>query len=156
MLRSTREYKSTIFAFSHTRLSLSLATLSRVILLTQKFIAQTLHCLHHASHYTCITTHANLHNTGLDYSQFAHHYYGNHIRFIFLALLRCFSSRRSHFYSIYSNKSFLSLSRKVSPFGHLRITANLSTPRSFSQTITSFIASRCQGIHQMLFPINQN
>ena len=104
-------------------------------------IAQNLHSLHFASHNTHITTHASLHDIGLGSSQFAHHYYGNHIRFIFLALLRCFSSRRSPFYSIYSNKSFLSLSRRVSPFGHLRIKANLSTPRSFSQTITSFIAS---------------
>ena len=39
--------------------------------------------------------------------------------------------------------------RWVSPFGHLRINACLSTPRSFSQTTTSFIASSCQGIHRM-------
>jgi hypothetical protein len=29
------------------------------------------------------------------FSRFAHHYSGNNIRFLFLALLRCFSSRRS-------------------------------------------------------------
>ena len=141
MLRGTREYNSILFAFSSTRLSLSLATLSRVILLTQIIIAKTLHRFQFASHNTHITTHASLHDTGLGSSQFAHHYYGNHIRFIFLALLRCFSSRRSPLYPIYSDKSFLSLSRRVSPFGHLRIKANLSAPRSFSQTITSFIAS---------------
>ena len=37
-------------------------------------------------------------------SHFAHHYLGNHIRFLFLALLRCFSSRRSPLYLIYSDK----------------------------------------------------
>ena len=37
----------------------------------------------------------------------------------------------------------------VSPFGHPRITARLSTPRGFSQTPTSFIGSRCQGIHHV-------
>ena len=39
-------------------------------------------------------------------------------------------------------------SRRVSPFGHLRIKACLAAPRSFSQLTTSFIASRCQGIHR--------
>ena len=37
----------------------------------------------------------------------------------------------------------------VSPFGHLRINANLPAPRSFSQAATSFIAYHRQGIHQM-------
>ena len=37
----------------------------------------------------------------------------------------------------------------VSPFGHPRITAWLSTSRGFSQTPTSFIGSRCQGIHHV-------
>ena len=34
----------------------------------------------------------NIH--GLGYSQFARHYYGNHYCFLFLRLLRCFSSAR--------------------------------------------------------------
>jgi hypothetical protein len=37
----------------------------------------------------------------------------------------------------------------VSPFGHPRITARLSTSRGLSQTPTSFIGSRCQGIHHV-------
>jgi hypothetical protein len=37
----------------------------------------------------------------------------------------------------------------VSPFGNLRINVYLPTPRSLSQTYTSFIASYCQGIHRM-------
>ena len=37
-------------------------------------------------------------------SHFARHYFGNHIRFLFLALLRCFSSCRSPPYPIYSDK----------------------------------------------------
>ena len=41
-------------------------------------------------------------------------------------------------------------SSQVSPFGHPRITARLSTPRGLSQTPTSFIGSRCQGIHHVL------
>lgn len=86
-------------------------------------LAQNLHLLHFASHYTNITTRVSLHDIGLGCSHFAHHYYGNHIHFLFLALLRCFSSRRSHTYSIYSSKCFLVLPRKVSPFGNLRIKA---------------------------------
>ena len=37
----------------------------------------------------------------------------------------------------------------VSPFGNLRIKANLPAPRSLSQAITSFIACNRQGIHHM-------
>ena len=37
----------------------------------------------------------------------------------------------------------------VSPFGHPRITARLATPRGLSQPPTSFIGSRCQGIHRV-------
>lgn len=37
----------------------------------------------------------------------------------------------------------------VSPFGHPRITGRLSPSRGFSQTPTSFIGSRCQGIHHV-------
>ena len=58
-----------------------------------------MHTSYITSHNTCITTHARLHNTGLGSSQFAHHYYGNHIHFLFLTLLRCFSSRRIAFLS---------------------------------------------------------
>src|SRR5690625_7944559 len=36
---------------------------------------------------------------------------------------------------------------RVSPFGHPRIHARLTTPRGISQPPTSFIGSRCQGIH---------
>ncbi len=37
--------------------------------------------------------------------------------------------------------------RRVSPFGHPGITACLTAPPGFSQPSTSFIASRCLGIH---------
>lgn len=41
-------------------------------------------------------------------------------------------------------------SRRVSPFGHPRITARLTAPRGLSQPPTSFIGSSCQGIHRVL------
>ena len=39
---------------------------------------------------------------------------------------------------------------QVSPFGNLRIKANLPAPRSLSQAITSLVAYHRQGIHHML------
>lgn len=41
---------------------------------------------------------------------------------------------------------------RVSPFGHPRIHARLTAPRGISQPPTSFIGSRCQGIHHV--PLN--
>ena len=76
----------------------------------------------------------------LSSSRFAHHYSGNHIRFLFLALLRCFSSCRSLPYPIYSDKDVWPPARRVSPFGHLRIIALLAAPRSFQQPYASFFA----------------
>ena len=37
--------------------------------------------------------------------------------------------------------------RRVSPFGHLRLTRSYTPHRSFSQYNTSFIGTRCLGIH---------
>ena len=74
--------------------------------------------------------------------------------FLFLALLRCFSSCRSLLYPMNSSKDDLGLPDRVSPFGNLRIKAWLTAPRSFWQPSASFIASWCQGIHQMPFSIN--
>ena len=40
---------------------------------------------------------------------------------------------------------------RVSPFGHPRINVQSTTPRGFSQSLTSFIGIRRQGIHRWLF-----
>ena len=40
---------------------------------------------------------------------------------------------------------------RVSPFGHPRINVPLPTPQGLSQARTSFIGSRCQGIHHVPF-----
>ena len=52
-------------------------------------------------------------------------------------------------YCLLSSVLCLPSSGRVPPFGYLRINACLSTPRSFSQTTTSFFASYCQGIHRV-------
>ena len=65
--------------------------------------------------------------------------------FLFLSVLRCFSSQGSLRYPMYSDNDDAYM-RRVSPFRHQRITGHLPPPRRFSQAITSFIASNCQGI----------
>ena len=80
-------------------------------------------------------------STGLGSSPFARHYLGNHFCFLFLLLLRCFSSQRLLLYLM----AQMTL-RSGCP---IRISSDHSlfaTPRSFSQLITSFFASYSLGI----------
>ena len=78
---------------------------------------------------------------------FARHYLRNLGWFLFLRLLRCFSSPGLP-PSPYIFRSGYPCGW-VSPFGYFRIKAYLSAPRNFSQIITSFIACNRQGIHHM-------
>ncbi len=78
---------------------------------------------------------------------FARHYLRNLGWFLFLELLRCFSSLGSP-PSPYIFRSGYPCGW-VSPFGHFRIKAYLPAPRNFTQAITSFIACNRQGIHHM-------
>ena len=81
------------------------------------------------------------------FSDFARHYFRNLGWCLFLELLRCFSSPGSPRMTMYSSCDTF---RWVSPFGNLRIKANLPAPRSLSQAITSFVAYHRQGIHHVL------
>ena len=85
---------------------------------------------------------------GLGYLPFARHYLGNHYCFLFLRVLRCFSSPRMP-----SSKGVFPT--QVSGMGcPIRTSADqrfFAAPRSFSQLGTSFIASVCLGIHRTLF-----
>ena len=77
-------------------------------------------------------------NTGLGSYAFARHYLRNHYCFLFLCLLRCFSS---------AGLRFLHYTFSIVGFP-IRISADhvlFANPRSFSQLITSFIASESQG-----------
>ena len=93
----------------------------------------------------CIST------PGLASSAFARHYSQNLGWFLFLALLRCFSSGgspRIPMYSVYVYQAFPWQSSLI------RIPADRSlfaAPRSFSQLIASFFGFWCQGIHPVLF-----
>ena len=86
---------------------------------------------------------------GLACSPFAHHYSGNRGCFLFLWVLRCFTSPRSLRLPYVFRQGRLAITRsQVSPFGNPRISVWLPTPRGLSQAPTSFIGSWCQGIHR--------
>ena len=84
------------------------------------------------------------------WSPFARRYWGNLGWFLFLRVLRYFSSPGLPLHPMYSGVDIVQV-RWVSPFGNPRIKVCLPTPRGLSQATTSFIAFSCQGIHQMHF-----
>jgi hypothetical protein len=100
----------------------------------------------------CRVSHAH----GLASSDFARHYSRNHYCFLFLWVLRCFTSPRSlptpYFIQVQVTRHD---SCWVTPFGNPRINASLPTPQGISQAGTSFIGSRCQGIHHVPLPTCQ-
>ena len=83
---------------------------------------------------------------GLASSDFARHYFRNLGWFLFLALLRCFSSGGSPHIPIYSVYDAVTL---LTADCSIRTSADqylLAIPRSFSQLTASFVGSQCQGI----------
>ena len=95
-------------------------------------------------------TRTGLHTSGLGSSHFARRYFENRDFFLFLRVLRCFTSPRSLPQTYIFSKG---ISRHypgwVAPFGYLRIKACLAAPRNFSQLTASFIAFWRQGIHHL-------
>ena len=93
------------------------------------------------------------HAYGLASSAFARHYSRNHILFSSPTGTEMF-----HFPALPPHRLYIHRrvtrhhSRRISPFGHPRIHARLTAPRGISQPPTSFIGSRCQGIHHA--PLN--
>jgi hypothetical protein len=85
-------------------------------------------------------------------SAFARHYLRNHGCFLFLWVLRCFTSPRSLLLPyVFRQRSpdITPVSFEVSLFGDPRIEACLPAPRGLSQVTTSFIGSWCLGIHRL-------
>ena len=82
--------------------------------------------------------------TGLGSFHFARHYSGNHCYFLFLCVLRCFSSAGSRFFA----SRLLGIGCPIQKSPDQFIFAN---PRSLSQLITSFFASESQGIPRVPF-----
>ena len=64
-------------------------------------------------------------HSGLGSFPFARRYLGNHCCFLFLRLLRCFSSPGSLYMAMYSPYSDRSFSCRVSPFRNLRVNGYL-------------------------------
>ena len=88
---------------------------------------------------------------GLGFSDFARHYFRNRFYFLFLRVLRCFSSPGSPcmtMCSSCSNTTLLVLSSLIRISADLRMFA---PPRSFSQLVTSFFGAIYQGILRALF-----
>ena len=102
---------------SNTRLSLSLAGFPKTILLAFSSLMQSMtpRCTHH----------------GLGSFPFARRYSGNRCFFLFLRLLRCFSSPGSPPYVMDWRMDDTSSSYRVSPFRHLRIKDYLHLPAAF-------------------------
>ena len=94
---------------------------------------------------------AGISTRGLGSSDFARHYFRNRFYFLFLRVLRCFSSPGSPcmtMCSSCSNTTLLVLSSLI------RISTDLwmfAPPRSFSQLATSFFGAIYQGILRALF-----
>ena len=93
---------------------------------------------------------AGISTRGLASFAFARHYSRNLGWFLFLFLLRCFSSEGSLRMTMYSSYGSIFWVWKVSPFGNLRILRLFAPPRSLSQLVTSFVGSQCQGIPLVL------
>ena len=88
---------------------------------------------------------------GLASFPFARRYLGNRFFFLFLRLLRCFSSAGLplSYYFIHMTVTRHEPSR-VSTFGNLRVNRIFAPNRSFSQLIASFFGTWCQGIRPVL------
>ena len=70
-------------------------------------------------------------HTGLGSFHFARRYSGNRCFFLFLRVLRCFSSPGSPHTPMYSVHDDRGLLCRVSPFGYLRINGYLLLPEAF-------------------------
>ena len=90
-----------------------------------------------------------LDGAGLGSSPFARHYWGNHCYFLFLRVLRCFSSPRWP----HRQNTVIATSRWLGcPIRRPRDQGSFAPPPRLSQLTTSFVASRSQGIRHAPFP----
>ena len=88
---------------------------------------------------------------GLASFPFARRYLGNRFFFLFLRLLRCFSSAGLPPPYYFIHMAVIGHEPNcVSTFGNLRVKRIFAPNRSLSQLITSFIGNWCQGIRPTL------
>ena len=90
-----------------------------------------------------------LHLLGLGSSPFARRYLGNHCCFLFLGVLRCFSSPGAPPYPMCSGMDAWVLTQAGSP---IRVSPDqrlFAATRGFSQLTTPFVGPKRQGIHRV-------
>ena len=94
-------------------------------------------------------------HAGLGSSHFARRYSGNRVFFLFLRLLRCFSSPGSLPYVMDWRMDTWSLSRWVSPFGYLRIKGYLLLPAAFRSLSrpSSALSAKASTLRSFLFDL---
>ena len=126
---------------SRTGLSPSLAGFPKTILLSVRIpsVVRTPACTH----------------TGLGSFPFARRYLGNHCCFLFLRVLRCFSSPGSPctvMDSLYSDRSF---SCRVSPFRHLRVNGYLLLTAAFRSLsrLSSALSAKASALRSFLLDL---
>jgi hypothetical protein len=99
----------------------------------------------------CHNAHGLLHGSGLGCSPFARRYSGNRCLFLFLRVLRCFTSPgvASLGYSGLTLPQVMTclISRPGFPIRASWDHSPYAAPPGLSQLITPFIASPCRGIH---------
>ena len=89
-------------------------------------------------------------STGLGSFPFARRYLGNRFFFLFLMVLRCFSSPGVPTYSYLFTIGYLRVAQVGFPIRKAPDQRLFATPRSLSELIPSFIGSWCQGIRPTL------
>ena len=87
-----------------------------------------------------------LYVSGLGSSDFARHYFRNRFYFLFLRVIRCFSSPGSLHYAMYLRNDTITLLMVSSLIRISTVLCLFATPRSFSQLVTSFFGAMYQGI----------
>ena len=88
---------------------------------------------------------------GLGSFPFARHYLGNHSYFLFLQVLRCFSSLRLAPMSYAFTHRYAASRCMGSPIRISTVLSVLTAPRRVSPFAASFFASQCPGIHRTPF-----
>ncbi len=81
----------------------------------------------HNDDFAALLPRIRLNGYGLGFSPFARHYWGNHSYFLFLQVLRCFSSLRL----LTDQRCDGPSARRVVPFGNLRINGHLRLPAAY-------------------------
>ena len=94
-------------------------------------------------------------HSGLGSSHFARRYFGNRCFFLFLRLLRCFSSAGSLPYVMYWRMDDWGLLSRVSPFRYLRINGYLLLPEAFRSLsrLSSALSAKASTLRSFLLDL---